>query len=68
MSTSDPYWETAARVCTAKELEALRLRDQHDMGSRLIALSLGITRSAVRERLDSADRKIHAALTTKDTT
>lgn len=59
----DPsYWPVAARVCTAKELEALELRDLHGLGQRVIALSLGLSRSTIRERLDNADRKIQTAL------
>lgn len=62
---SDAYWQTAAEVCTDKELRALVLRDRFNLGTRQIALNLDISRSSVRERLDNADRKIHAALTAK---
>jgi len=60
--TDPAYWTLAAKVCTAKELEALELRDRNGLGQRMIALSLGVARSTVRERLDNADRKIQAAL------
>lgn len=60
-TTSRGYWQTAARVCTDKEFQALMLRDAAHAGTRLIALHLGISRAAVRERLDNADRKIAAA-------
>jgi predicted DNA-binding protein (UPF0251 family) len=58
MTTEPDYWNTAKRVCTERELEALRLRDHRHMSTRTISLALGISRWAVRERLDSADRKI----------
>lgn len=59
---TEHYWRIARRVCTPKELVALELRDRKNLSSRLIAMNLGISRWAVRERLDNADRKIHAAL------
>lgn len=62
MTTDELYWQTATQVCTTKELQALVLRDRHGLGTRLSAVHLGISRAAVRERLDSADRKIHHAL------
>lgn len=60
--TDTAYWQTARTVCTEKELQALELRDRHGYGSRLIAITLGLSRAAARERLENADRKIHAAL------
>lgn len=63
MTTDEHYWQTARDVCTVKELQALVLRDRHGFGTRLIALNLGVSRAAVRERLENADRKITAALT-----
>jgi predicted DNA-binding protein (UPF0251 family) len=62
MTTNTDYWKTAERVCTQKELDALRLRDQHHMSPRRISFALGISRWAVRERLESADRKIELHL------
>lgn len=61
-ATRDHYWQTAGRVCTDKELQAITLRDRHGFGTRLIAQALGISRGSVRERLANADRKIDAAL------
>lgn len=60
------YWEAASRVCTAKELEALRLRDERGMSPHRISMALGLSRRAVRERLDNADRKIALAMRTND--
>lgn len=63
MTTSNHlYWQTARAVCTPKELVALELRDRDEMGTRAISYKLEISRAAVRERLDSADRKIRAAM------
>lgn len=59
---TDTYWHTAEQICTQAELAALRLRDERHLGTRTISLILGISRSAVRERLDSADRKIQTAI------
>jgi predicted DNA-binding protein (UPF0251 family) len=52
------YWTVAESVCTPDQLAVLRLRDQKAMGTRQIALALGLSRTAVRDRLDAADRKI----------
>lgn len=58
-----PPWErdAAERVSTAKELEALKLKSL-GYGRRRIASVLGISDSAVRDRLRSARRKIEAEL------
>jgi predicted DNA-binding protein (UPF0251 family) len=61
MTTAD-YWTIANAVCTTKEIAALELRDRHGYGSRLISATLGVSRTAVRERLENADRKINAAM------
>lgn len=53
--------EIAARVCTAKELDAWRLRDR-GLSRRLIALALGVSDSTLRDRLRNADRKIAIAI------
>jgi DNA-binding CsgD family transcriptional regulator len=50
----------AERVCTAKQLEALRLVAQ-GYGTRRIARVLDITPQAVTARLDGARRRILAA-------
>jgi DNA-binding CsgD family transcriptional regulator len=51
------------RALTAKEAEALHLRNA-GMSTRTIALALGISRGAVRDRLKNAARKLAA---TKET-
>lgn len=60
--TNTHYWNTAYAVCTPAELQALTLRDQHNMRPHGISLAIGISRRAVRDRLDNADRKIQLAL------
>ncbi len=52
--------DTAASVCTPAELAAWTLADR-GLSQRTIALELGISRSAVRARLEEARRKIIAA-------
>ncbi len=54
-------FEIAERVCTAAELQALQLERQ-GMSQRTIGHALGISREAVRDRLDRAARKVAAAL------
>jgi len=49
------------RVCTPHELEALHLKAQ-GLGIRSISRSLGISRSATKDRLSNAHRKIQQAL------
>lgn len=51
----------AERVCTEAELEAWRLV-QRGMSQRAISLALGISRSSVRDRVESAARKVADAL------
>ena len=58
--TPGSYWQTATQVCTLKELEALHLRDHHGLSDRKISMLLNISRWTVRDRLESADRKIAA--------
>lgn len=62
MTQTPDYWNVARQVCTPKELAALELRE-FGYGTRLIALTLGISRASTRERLENADRKIAVALT-----
>jgi DNA-binding CsgD family transcriptional regulator len=52
--------ETAARVCTPKQLEALELAGQ-GLGTRRIARALGVTPQAVSARLDGAYRRLRGA-------
>lgn len=65
---TDVYWTTARIVCTPAELAALELRDRYEHSDRRIAMILGISRSAVRDRLFNADRKIHAAIRDQEQT
>jgi len=51
----------AAQVCTAAELEAWAMEDR-GLSQRAIAHHLGISRAAVRDRLNNAARKIARAL------
>lgn len=53
--------ELAERVCTSKELEALKLKSA-GYGRRRIAIVIGISETAVRDRLRSAERKLAAAV------
>jgi DNA-binding CsgD family transcriptional regulator len=53
--------ELAERVCTPKELEALKLKAS-GYGRRRIAIVIGISETAVRDRLRSGERKLAAAL------
>lgn len=52
--------ELAARVCTEKELEALKLKAA-GYGERRIAIVLNISRTSVRDRLRNGERKLLAA-------
>jgi hypothetical protein len=49
------------RVCTSREVEALKLRSI-GYGTRRIGRALGISPRSVRDRLDGAARKIQAEL------
>lgn len=49
-------WDLAARVCTPAELEALRLHEQ--VGYRRMAVILGITFDAARDRVRRAEAKL----------
>jgi predicted DNA-binding protein (UPF0251 family) len=55
------YRDAAERVCTAKQLEVLRLAS-HELTQREIADRLGITRQAVFERFNLASTKIRRHL------
>lgn len=50
-------WEVAERVCTARELQALRLYDQ-GLGFFRIGAMLGIATSTARSRVERAIGKI----------
>jgi DNA-binding CsgD family transcriptional regulator len=57
-STLDPELRAIAeRVLTARQLDALKLK-AGGMGRRRIAVALGISEAAVRDRLAAAARKI----------
>jgi predicted DNA-binding protein (UPF0251 family) len=57
----DKAWTVAQRVCTEAELEAYRL-ERLGLSQRAIAYHLGVSREAVRDRLERAARKIAAVL------
>lgn len=63
--TVPPVLARARQVLTVREFEAFELAVR-GMSTRSIALALGVSRSAVRSRLENAHRKIHAA-TRKET-
>lgn len=55
----------AEAVCTDKELEALKLAAA-GYGQKRLAMTLGISRSSLRDRLMNAERKILNRLEGKD--
>lgn len=55
------YRSVAQQVCTHAELDALALQAAN-LSQWQIALRLGISRRAVRDRLDNAHRKIANAM------
>lgn len=57
----DEAWRVAQDVCTEAELEAYRL-ERRGLSQRAIAYHLGLSREAVRDRLERAARKIAAAM------
>lgn len=59
--------EVIERVCTRRELEVLKMKAA-GAGRRTISLALGISESAVRDRLNAAQRKIQAELDRLDET
>jgi hypothetical protein len=58
--TSEDIWAIAERVCTGAQLDALRLQAA-GFSERRIASIIGITRSAVQDRLAGAFLKIRQA-------
>jgi DNA-binding CsgD family transcriptional regulator len=67
MTPEPDYWTTAAAVCTEKELAALELTHA-GLGEWRAAVTLGISRRALRDRITNAERKIRAHLIAKETT
>jgi predicted DNA-binding protein (UPF0251 family) len=59
--TDAEVWAVACRVCTPAELRAYEL-ERSGLSQRTMATVLGISRSALRERLGNAARKIAAAM------
>lgn len=57
----DEAWRVAQEVCTEAEIEAYRL-ERRGLSQRAIAYHLGVSREAVRDRLERAARKIAAAM------
>lgn len=58
--SDEDVWAIAERVCTANQLEALRLKAK-GFSERRIASIIGITRPAVQDRLAGAFLKIRQA-------
>ena len=56
------YWQVAAKVCTAKQLHLLQLRERHGLSLRTISLATGSSLSTGRGHLDAAHRRIDQAL------
>jgi DNA-directed RNA polymerase specialized sigma24 family protein len=61
-TSTDPYWQTAHNVCTAKQLRMLELRERYGFSLRGIALATGSSLSTVRGHLEAAHRRIDRAL------
>jgi predicted DNA-binding protein (UPF0251 family) len=61
VTEEDDTWAIAEQVCTPAELEALRL-ERRGLSQRAIGYALGITREAVRDRLNRAARRIATAI------
>jgi DNA-binding CsgD family transcriptional regulator len=61
MTDRPNLWQTAERVCTPKELEALELHHRRGLSYSQIALTLHIHPGSVRDRIKNAHRKIAAA-------
>ena len=64
--TGDRYWQTATKVCTPKELQALELV-RAGLGEWQAALRLGISRRSLRDRVTNAERKIVQATRQQET-
>lgn len=62
---SDPFWQTAREVCTAKQLRVLELRERHGFSLRQVALACDISLGTVRVHLEAAHRNVHKALKAK---
>ena len=59
--TSREILEAAAKVCTAKQLEALVLYET-GLGVRRLAAALGVSVTAARDRVDGGMRKTQREL------
>ena len=59
---SDPYWDTARAVSTAKQLRILELREAHGFSLRTISFAMDVSLSTVRDHLDAAHRRVDHAL------
>ena len=55
-------WAVAREVLTAKQLQALELRERHGMSDYSIAYMLGLDRSTVRGHLRAAERNLRRTL------
>lgn len=61
-TTEQQIWTIAQAVCTPNELQALDHRYRRNLSHRHAALTLGISVSALRDRLTNAHRKIQNEL------
>lgn len=66
-ASGDDYLALAATVCTDKQMEVLRLRDE-GFGVRLIARMVGITPRSAKDRLDAADLRLQRATRVRGST
>lgn len=64
MTTTD-HWEIAHRICTPRELEALKLHE-HGLSYRMIALHLGVSTQRAHQLVRRSGDKIQLELTRKE--
>ena len=62
--TNPEYWATAAKVCTARQIEALKLYEK-GLSHQTIALHLGISRERAGQLVKRAAQKIDLELRKK---
>jgi DNA-directed RNA polymerase specialized sigma24 family protein len=55
-------WQLAHKVMTDRQYEAFYLHVRRDLTPAQIAYELGISREAVRDRLEKGKRRLQAAL------
>lgn len=60
------WWDVAGRVCTAKQLRILELRERHGFSLTQIAYATRLSVSTVRSQLRAAYHNIDQELTRKE--